>query len=208
MNRIKLENYEKLVYYYAHRFSKKRKYRLNHDDVTNCGFVGLIKAKERYDPTKGASFATYSSYWINCEMFKYEKEELKMNELYKLDIDNKINEMNELYKLEIDNEINEMHELYKLEIDNEINEMHELYKLEIDNKINEINDKYLNNFESNLIRLKYEDNLTYKQIGTMYGLSKYKLKKKYDKIYKTLKIAYKEENINNKNVWDCIYKRE
>ena len=31
------------------------------DDLVNAGIIGLMDAVERYDPTKGASFKSYSS---------------------------------------------------------------------------------------------------------------------------------------------------
>ena len=33
-------------------------------DLVNEGNIGLMKAVDYFDPTKGAKFSTYSSWWI------------------------------------------------------------------------------------------------------------------------------------------------
>ncbi len=45
------------------------------EDLEQEGLLGLIDAHKRYDETKGASFSTYSSYWIKKRILKaLEKE--------------------------------------------------------------------------------------------------------------------------------------
>ena len=60
----------RLVYHYAnvynsyyHSVSSLRS-SLSFEDVAGFGFIGLIKAVDKYKPELGARFSTYASYWI------------------------------------------------------------------------------------------------------------------------------------------------
>jgi len=44
-----------------------RKYRwsgVSHEDLAQQGYLGLMKAAERFDPTRGVKFSTYATWWI------------------------------------------------------------------------------------------------------------------------------------------------
>lgn len=45
------------------------------EDLVQEGLIGLIDAHKRYDETKGASFSTYSSYWIKKRILEALKKE-------------------------------------------------------------------------------------------------------------------------------------
>lgn len=48
-----------------------RKYRgLDHEDLVQEGFVGLLRAAELFEPERGVQFATYASYWIRQAMLR------------------------------------------------------------------------------------------------------------------------------------------
>ena len=40
------------------------------DDLVQDGTIGLMIAYKKYDPSKGSSFKTYSSYWIQRYMYR------------------------------------------------------------------------------------------------------------------------------------------
>jgi hypothetical protein len=40
-------------------------------DYLQVGAIGLIRAAEMYDPTKGYTFATYANYWIRSKVSRY-----------------------------------------------------------------------------------------------------------------------------------------
>lgn len=46
----------------------KLKYRVDFDDMVSQGLIGLMRAIQRYDPTK-SRLATFAKYWIRMEMF-------------------------------------------------------------------------------------------------------------------------------------------
>lgn len=43
------------------------------DDLVNTGWIGMQKAVNRYDPDAGASFLTYSLFWVRQEIIRYQK---------------------------------------------------------------------------------------------------------------------------------------
>ena len=63
-----------LIYHFANKY--KSKHNLNYDqynDIVQEGSLGLIRASEKYNATKGAKFSTYGSIWIKSYMSKYMK---------------------------------------------------------------------------------------------------------------------------------------
>ena len=81
------ENY-KLVPHYAKPYFKK--YKLNYDeknDLLQEGYLGFIRACEKYDIHKNTTISTYSYYWINAYFNSYIKKMfiLKKNVPLKLD---------------------------------------------------------------------------------------------------------------------------
>jgi DNA-directed RNA polymerase specialized sigma subunit len=63
----------------------------------------------------------------------------------------------------------------------------EIIEIEID-EIEEYYDN-LNSFERYLIKLRFEKKVTFKQISVMTGISKYKLSRRYEKIYYILALV-------------------
>ncbi|MZQ97622.1 MAG: sigma-70 family RNA polymerase sigma factor [Acidaminobacter sp.] len=59
-----MQSAEKLIRYYAHLYGKG----CDRDDLTQTGYLGLMKALKGYDQTKEASFATYASHCIMGEI--------------------------------------------------------------------------------------------------------------------------------------------
>lgn len=59
-----MESAEKLIRYYAHLYGKG----CDRDDLTQTGYLGLMKALKGYDQTKEASFATYASHCVIGEI--------------------------------------------------------------------------------------------------------------------------------------------
>lgn len=55
---------EKLIRYYAHLYGKG----CDRDDLTQTGYLGMMKALTHYDPSQEASFTTYASHCIMGEI--------------------------------------------------------------------------------------------------------------------------------------------
>lgn len=65
-----------LVLHIARQYSTDRPHM--YDDLVQEGCIGLYKAAKRFDPTKGASFGTYASYWIKQCIIKYTRNNLSV----------------------------------------------------------------------------------------------------------------------------------
>ena len=55
---------QRLVAKYAAAYSKKFKHHLDFEDLEQVGFLGLIKAAQKFDIKLGYSFSTYAVWWI------------------------------------------------------------------------------------------------------------------------------------------------
>lgn len=62
-----VENYLKLVIFVAKRYANKG---LPFDDIIQEGNLGLIKAIEKYDKTKGSRFSSYAVWWIGQSILR------------------------------------------------------------------------------------------------------------------------------------------
>lgn len=56
---------ERLLYWRANKYNKRYNHKLDIDDLVQYGFLGLMKAVERFDISKGFSFTTYAVWWID-----------------------------------------------------------------------------------------------------------------------------------------------
>lgn len=54
----------------ASKYEKFYRNKLSIDDLEQVGYVGLLKAAERYDPSLNAKFITYASFWIKQAMLR------------------------------------------------------------------------------------------------------------------------------------------
>ncbi|MDO5833605.1 MAG: sigma-70 family RNA polymerase sigma factor [Lachnospiraceae bacterium] len=59
-----------LVIHAAQKYEKLFNHTLGLDDLVNSGSIGLMTAARSYDPTKGAKFSTYATYWIRDSILK------------------------------------------------------------------------------------------------------------------------------------------
>lgn len=61
-----------LIHFVAKRFYGKAKvFHVEYDDLYSAGCVGLVKAYNGFDPSKGFQFSTYAITAINCEIRSY-----------------------------------------------------------------------------------------------------------------------------------------
>ncbi len=73
--RVSLYQYYGLVVYKAQKIFRtlpklaRKKIELN--DLVQEGFLGLLKAADKYDPKKGASFSTFASHYIDGAVKDY-----------------------------------------------------------------------------------------------------------------------------------------
>ena len=55
---------EKLVEKYANLYRKRYKISLDFEDLKQVGFMGLIRAAEKFDLDQGTAFSTYAVWWV------------------------------------------------------------------------------------------------------------------------------------------------
>src|ERR1043166_5521291 len=75
-----IQQHIKTVYWIAHKYKSNQ---IPFEDLVQEGVIGLILAKDKYDKTKGASFRTYSLYWIKDRIQQYVKN--NKNKLISID---------------------------------------------------------------------------------------------------------------------------
>lgn len=71
-----LDNYRALVYQQAHRMRAGKPACVELDDLVQAGMIGLIEARERFDPAHGATFVGYACTRIQGAMI----DELRGND--------------------------------------------------------------------------------------------------------------------------------
>lgn len=69
-----MKSNQNLVHYIAQRYRKNVRC---YDDLISAGNVGMLKATQRYDSSKGAKFSTYAFYYIQGAMLDLCKMEYK-----------------------------------------------------------------------------------------------------------------------------------
>lgn len=81
------ENY-KLVPHYAKPYLKKYKFTYDEkNDLLQEGYMGFIRACEKYDINKNTTISTYSYYWINAYFNRYIKKMLLLKKNIPLQLD-------------------------------------------------------------------------------------------------------------------------
>ena len=68
-----------LVYSIANKVALSWKL-VEYDDLVGWGMLGLVKASERWMPSRGVTFSTYASYRIRGQMMDAVEKELRMTE--------------------------------------------------------------------------------------------------------------------------------
>ena len=53
----------------------KHIYSIDQSDLFQEGILGLYKAMDKFDPTKGTKFSTYATYWINLYVYAFIKKQ-------------------------------------------------------------------------------------------------------------------------------------
>ena len=53
------------------------RYGVPFDDLVQEGLIGVLEARKRFDPDKGAKFTTYASYWVRKRILQYLDTEIK-----------------------------------------------------------------------------------------------------------------------------------
>lgn len=69
-----ISRYKRLVYSIA----IKKAYGHEVDDLVQSGFEGLMRAIEKFEPDKGASFPTYANFWIQSYIGKTRDEDMNI----------------------------------------------------------------------------------------------------------------------------------
>lgn len=67
-SRALIEAHSPMVRAMARRLSWSQ---TQNEDLVQEGFLGLLKAASRFDPTKGARFATYARYWVRYHLQRF-----------------------------------------------------------------------------------------------------------------------------------------
>ena len=110
-------------------------------DLIQDGNIGLIKAIDRFDSSKGVKFSTYATFWIKEEILgsiadKYSTVRLPQ---YVFDILNKVNEIKENYKAKhgVEITIEELSEKLNISIDSLSNALLVSEIVSLDNPVND-----------------------------------------------------------------------
>ena len=88
--RVSLDQYYGLVVYKAQKIFRtlpklaRKKIELN--DLIQEGFIGLLKAADRYDPKKGASFSTFASFYIDGAVKDYLRRQDPLTQKGRLEV--------------------------------------------------------------------------------------------------------------------------
>jgi RNA polymerase sigma factor for flagellar operon FliA len=70
MNKAELvEKYHQKVRIAAYQIAKKFSHSIEVDDLVSMGFIGLMDAADKFDPTRGVKFETYAEYRIRGSIF-------------------------------------------------------------------------------------------------------------------------------------------
>ena len=78
-SRVDAAQHLRLVYGIANKVALHWKL-VEYDDLVGWGMLGLVKASERWVPSRGVTFATYASYRIRGQMMDAVEKELRMTE--------------------------------------------------------------------------------------------------------------------------------
>tara|TARA_B100001063_G_C16735076_1_gene541528 strand:+ start:1094 stop:1681 length:588 start_codon:yes stop_codon:yes gene_type:complete len=93
----------RLVPYFAKPFIKKHKLgKYDRDELLQEGYIGLIYACRKYDPSFNVELSTYSSYWIRSYIGKYLKKKHNTQEPSPLIMETYIERIHHDYEAAID----------------------------------------------------------------------------------------------------------
>tara|TARA_B100000902_G_scaffold382074_1_gene419319 strand:+ start:96 stop:644 length:549 start_codon:yes stop_codon:yes gene_type:complete len=143
-----------LVYYFARRNFKE----CYSEDLIQEGIYGLVKAADKFDPSKGVKFSTYASYWIKCYMinYKYSRRQIHIPAAKRYTHQHpkicSINDLTNTIAYKENNKKEKLDELYRI--------------LNISNLTHE---------EKNIIDKKYLKNVSYERLCKEYKTSKYRM---------------------------------
>lgn len=80
---IDITEHKKLIHHVMKKYNIKPTGIYDEDDYFQAGLIGVWIAAEKYDPSRGTTFATHAVPWIRSQMLKltsYEKAEMRMAE--------------------------------------------------------------------------------------------------------------------------------
>ena len=63
-----VEQHTKLVHSIAHKLQRRLDLDVEHEELVQLGFHGLLEAKERFDPSRGVQFSTFAYYRVRGAM--------------------------------------------------------------------------------------------------------------------------------------------
>ena len=74
-----------IVWKLAVKYARKFKISEN-DELISEGYLGLCHAAKKYNPEKGAKFATYAYMWIKADIIDYLRREMRYDDDISLDV--------------------------------------------------------------------------------------------------------------------------
>ncbi len=93
----------RLVPYFAKPFIQKHKLgKYDRDELLQEGYIGLIYACRKYDPSFNVKLSTYSGYWIRSYINKYLKKKHNTQEPLSLIVETYIERIHHDYEASID----------------------------------------------------------------------------------------------------------
>lgn len=177
---IKLENHLELVNYVVNKYYKTWKHDKEYEDLMQVGYVGLCKAKQRYDPEKG-SFSNYAVIKIRGEISAWIRDnaERKLVQKKAIPLDKKFNEAEDDLVFE--------ERIPSVQYDEMCSDVSAFdFRTCLNDKDKQIFDLIVKNY-------------TYEEIGEKIGLSKSTVKYHAKKIRnKFRKYLYDQEEVNGK----------
>jgi RNA polymerase sigma factor for flagellar operon FliA len=177
-----MSNYTSLVHYVIHNYHFVTFDIVDEQDFFQFGIEGLSEATDRFDPNFGTKFETYAIQRIRGKI---------IDEIRKLQVKPRINSLGEteyIKNISLTNEI-EGAEVYTLnetipadtELPDESLQKKEQKEILV-NAINELDER-----DRQLIALYYYENLNYKEIGELLGITVSRVSQVHTRVIKEMK---------------------